>query len=584
MAPNAGLALPRGKVVSFKFVGHGDVEVMWEGAENISRSRRSSVAECALTLPGTMEVKVSARASNGEVEGRVCRFTVLDVSVDDIVIKDVQLTADAPVFGVGNGGGQKDQPDIQPTSVNDRTMEYFFSQNPITPVTEIAPGRFVTATNQLVHLKMEVEPPQMAAMMEWRIAGEAALLGNEKTRRFGRQHTTALSAGPVDRPYQAVIETFSSFITSHKTGADRVVDGNRTTFVARTDPPGYERYVTWLASTKYGSTDPIMGEGKTFAVTFRDTWGPDPETGEPFQWLGVKADYATFDQDQKLAAPVITDVTPLSGWAGTIVTVTGLNFGTDPDGLCALLCRVVNDSTSELVGCRVLSAANTTATVEIGFPRPGLNGVGMSFMMARGIGGTFALAPEDSVTVPPTWVWGHNSNLDPEAATAPNLWIPVAPASATSPATLAITCPGGDYHSAFPCPTPPDDQTLEIMIPAGWGAGTEVSIQARIGVFDLAAGTKKSDSLVKPTFTFGGDAERVARKICRILKNAFATHPDPTRRINIDCEVVVGGPPVCGLTPPAPPGGVYIRIEPVNQDLLIISGGIDICVNPTVVP
>ena len=70
------------------------------------------------------------------------------------------------------------------------------------------------------------------------------------------------------------------------------------TLTARTIPAGFEEEITWLASTKYGRCEPIMGQGPTFTVRFDETWGGSAD-GVPFQWLGVRADHAAFNQDRK---------------------------------------------------------------------------------------------------------------------------------------------------------------------------------------------------------------------------------------------------------------------------------------------
>ena len=110
------------------------------------------------------------------------------------------------------------------------------------------------------------------------------------------EHT--VSVGPTNRTIGVVIDTYSVTIASHKSREDIVPEGESVMFKAFTDPPGFEEDIRWLSSTKYGTAAPVLGFGPTFTCQFDDTWGVDPAIGD-FQWLGVRADNATFNQDEK---------------------------------------------------------------------------------------------------------------------------------------------------------------------------------------------------------------------------------------------------------------------------------------------
>ncbi|MGA7269724.1 MAG: hypothetical protein WB239_01505, partial [Acidimicrobiia bacterium] len=108
-----------------------------------------------------------------------------------------------------------------------------------------------------------------------------------------------MEAGPTDVAERVGLETYRVTITSHRRG-DKVLEGVEESFTAVTDPPGLESEIRWLASTKYGASDPVMGTGESFAVQFDSTFGlRNLTTGLREQWLGVKADNATFAQDGK---------------------------------------------------------------------------------------------------------------------------------------------------------------------------------------------------------------------------------------------------------------------------------------------
>ena len=70
-----------------------------------------------------------------------------------------------------------------------------------------------------------------------------------------------VEVGPILAPSAVEIETYSVTITSHVSGEDTVPEGEPIVFTAETDPPGYETEITWLSSTKYGTAEPILGEG-----------------------------------------------------------------------------------------------------------------------------------------------------------------------------------------------------------------------------------------------------------------------------------------------------------------------------------
>jgi len=99
-------------------------------------------------------------------------------------------------------------------------------------------------------------------------------------------------------------------------------------------PPGFENNVNWLASTKLGTATPTLGHGAAFTTTFSDTFG-EINGSVISNWLGVKADNVTVGQDQ--IPPVITGVSPAMGSEGTVITITGFNFDTNPLNSCIFI-------------------------------------------------------------------------------------------------------------------------------------------------------------------------------------------------------------------------------------------------------
>ena len=135
--------------------------------------------------------------------------------------------------------------------------------------------------------------------MEWRVDGKAVGLGLSLDHSFVSVGVHTISVGPPDRAQEILVETYDVNFTSHIPGVDIVPEGEPVTFDAVTDPPGFESFITWIATTKYGTGTPVLGYGPVFTVQFDDTW-TELEDGSIFQWLGVKADNAVFGQDQKI--------------------------------------------------------------------------------------------------------------------------------------------------------------------------------------------------------------------------------------------------------------------------------------------
>lgn len=343
------LALPRGQAASFRFVGPDGMVVAWVGAREVEASDGVSTATCSIDRPGPMEVRVDAVFPGGRAHTRVCRFDVLDVRVDDITVREVSLSARQPDFDSHSKGGK--DPGAQGTSVNELTMSFFFGDESIAALTETKPGHFVTSVRRSVRMSIDVDPPAFAPLMEWRVNRRAYVLGETATKYLTDRGACEVSVGPLRQEYIATIETYDVAITSHRTGTDRIAEGYPVTFAARTTPLGYEAYVTWLASTKYGDSDPIMGTGPTFTVTFNKTWGPEPEAGGGLQWLGVRADNAIFDQDQKSCDSQCPPCDPFD-FEGSCMEVTpGMPIGEGSISSCLCIRTPIGPGKVEWIDC-----------------------------------------------------------------------------------------------------------------------------------------------------------------------------------------------------------------------------------------
>ena len=309
----AWAAAPLGATLVFRQALPPGTDVEWIGAEEFERGEDYSLSECPLTQVGPISLVVRVTYGEGNVlqENR-CDLEVLDVRISEIQVVPLQAT----VAGV----------EIDQEDVNRSTMEYYVSRsiaalNLVEPrnahafgrgqrgsprqksgVRGMLPMHYVTSVDRVVDFSVSVEPEGFAPWIEWRRDDMVEPnLGVVLRRSFSEIGFHEIEVGSVDNPGRIEIETYTVEIVSHTEGTDLIAEGEEVTFEAWTDPPGYERYITWLSSTKYGTADPILGRGPTFTARFDDTFGFDPN-GFSGQWVGVKADNAKFGQDQKIGA------------------------------------------------------------------------------------------------------------------------------------------------------------------------------------------------------------------------------------------------------------------------------------------
>jgi hypothetical protein len=231
--------------------------------------------------------------------------------------------------------------------------------------------------------RAHTEPAGMEPWIEWRTDGVKDAVGAVFSRGFTGAGEHVVSArmfsAARDLEDSRKITIYSARITNFKTG-DIVENGVDYTFEAATDPPGFEEYVNWFASTKFGTVSAFHGRGATFKVRFDGTWGTLP-TDPPidFQWLGVQADNSFFNQDQK--NPVACSV-DFSGPDCLCVaqTVTYTAVGTPGGGTYAWAitaggtrASIVGPANQPTVNVRgdAVSAAAKDITLQVTYTPPG---------------------------------------------------------------------------------------------------------------------------------------------------------------------------------------------------------------------
>lgn len=268
-------AVPLGTSVELRVRAPQSAAVVWSGAREVRRNTGFTVAEARFDRPGpqTVQVKISGLTEEDLVE--TVHFEVVDLGEQPVQVTDLRLTADQVV--------------LDPERPNASSMQYFFRDGSIAKLTENAPGSYVTSTERWVTAAAQVEPAGFAPLVEWRLDGKplAQLGAQVQLQSFvAREHV--LEAGGEE----LTLETYRVHITSHESRT-QIPDGVPVTFAAKTEPPGYESRVTWLASTKTGTCTPARGEGAEFTVLF------DGTVGSQGRWLGVRADGTSVATDEK---------------------------------------------------------------------------------------------------------------------------------------------------------------------------------------------------------------------------------------------------------------------------------------------
>lgn len=299
-------AIPLGTVLELFFDVPEDAQVTFSGATITSRTAEGIKATCFLDQEGPVIVAAISEMSDGATYMRTCRLDVVSIAIGDISVTVATPTV-APF-------------DLDENATNEETMSVYFGESIAQLVETTTDGsgavgsdggrrrprlasvnrRFRTSIFRRINFHADVDPLAFAPLMEWRFDGLGRALGVERIQTFSSVGKHTVSVGPPNRTIGVVIDTYSVSITSHASGYDIVPEGEWIMFEAVTNPPGLESGITWVSSTKYGTAASVVGYGPTFEVQFDDTFGAREETGEPFQWLGVRADNAVFNQDQKL--------------------------------------------------------------------------------------------------------------------------------------------------------------------------------------------------------------------------------------------------------------------------------------------
>lgn len=373
------ITLPFEAPLHFRVRVPGDVDVSWRGATEISNDGSWSVAECEVSHLAGHLVTVTATDPKSLVGEKYfeesIRVAVSLFPVESLRISNIDVWTD-PI-------------EIHPEDVNASTYTYFRGHS-IAELQRLGRGLYQTSVDRLVHFSVQVDPPEFGALIEWWSSDGIAHLGSSFTTGFYAVGRNTVAVGPEARRQEVVVETYKVESIAFEPGP-QIPEGDDVTFTAVTDPPGFEHAITWLASTTFGSTTPILGKGAAFRVRFDDTFG---ENG--FRWLGVKADNRVLGQDSNGVA--VSSCSPDTGGRGTILDIHGGGFGSDPDDLCLVL------GPQGQIAARAFAANGTTIQAEVGAVPSGA--VPGNWLVVRGNGSRAAIPDSSEIAgIPDAWAF-----------------------------------------------------------------------------------------------------------------------------------------------------------------------------------
>jgi hypothetical protein len=293
------IVVPEGTTIPFKCGVSVSADVAWSLAPAVRSTRSGSIASYHFGEPGRYTITALVdpnREGDGTKKRRPAESTPVTHSclvmvVPATIAQPVVIESMQPLVG---------SQQVRESASNYETMRVFFNGY-ISPLRKVGPNAYRTSLGTPIILETTLADSRFASLVETRVTGQRPVLGVSEIRIAAPGHHT-VSVGPPAAPKTFTLETFAVNITSHHKGQEFVNDGIPTTFVAKTDPPGFEKEITWLACTKLGHATPVMGSGPTFTATFSNTSVSDPGSIDS-PWLGVRADNASFSQDVSSCVP-----------------------------------------------------------------------------------------------------------------------------------------------------------------------------------------------------------------------------------------------------------------------------------------
>lgn len=264
------------KAIRFVCPAPQGTSVTWLGASVVTRDESRSTAEYVVPPAGgrvRVEATVTSPDNEGEFEVKryVCSFDVVDVPIADVGIGDVSVVAAMQPLG------------DQITTAERMTV--LLGERSISPLKRLSSEHYRTSVATPLRVGATLDNASFASLVEWRIDGDAVLLGNSGEIVLPNDPGThVISVGPPANASQVSIDTYRALVTID---GDAMIPGRPTTFRVTTEPAGFENEVVWMSATLFGQATPVIGEGATFVTTFEKPW-PTPGDARAM-CMGVRA-------------------------------------------------------------------------------------------------------------------------------------------------------------------------------------------------------------------------------------------------------------------------------------------------------
>lgn len=175
------LPIPFDQAVLLVVAAEQGVRVEWGGgAREVARDALYSEAIYRVLGKGPHHVTASI-LRDGAIESYACELKGVNVAPWDVTLTTAVVVAEAESFASGDDAG--------------------------TPVTDRA-NFFRTFPGRPLSVRVNANPAVFAALMEWRIDGQAAFLGSEMSLDFSDLGLHTVSIGPPGRARNLTIQTY----------------------------------------------------------------------------------------------------------------------------------------------------------------------------------------------------------------------------------------------------------------------------------------------------------------------------------------------------------------------------------------
>lgn len=212
-------------------------------------------------------------------------------------------------------------------------------------------------------------------------------------------------------------------------------------------------------------------------------------------------------------APVITDVSPLTGIEGTVLTITGQGFGTNRDHIA-----VVIQSGGRTIPLEVLSSSTSQILAKLGPVPPDASSGSVMVAVGTGSRATDLSFPAGTTVAEPRWVWDF---------TGSQAQGPVFTPLANSPQ------PGVRRFFS----QPPQNGELALVIDNQWPAEAVLRLSTHLDALSTGAGHAQLISGLKLSGSSGSVLDR-ARQLCDVLTDGWVQRAG----LFLTCEATEFGP------------------------------------------